>query len=392
MSETPMLDELEQGPWPSFVTEMKRAAEKKEAARDLINQLERSYEDRIGHWKHGGIVGVKGYGGGVIGRYSDLPEEFPAVAEFHTFRVNQPSGWFYTTEKLRQLCDVWDKHGSGLTNMHGATGDIILLGAPTSALQPCFDDLAEIGFDLGGSGSDMRTPSCCVGPGRCEYACIDTLDILYDVTMEYQNELHRPMFPYKSKIKISGCANDCVAAVPRSDIAIIGTWRDQIQVDQAAVAQYAAEGFDITGEVIALCPTKCMQYDAAAGTLHIEDSECNRCMHCLNLMSKALRIGKERGATILVGGKAPIVHGAMLSHVIVPFMKMEPPYTEFKELLEKIWDWWDENGKMRERLGELINRLGMRNFLKAVDLQPSPQMIHAPRANPYYFWDPEEVK
>ena len=31
--------------------------------------------------------------------------------------MNQPSGWFYTTDKLRELCDVWDKHGSGLTNM-----------------------------------------------------------------------------------------------------------------------------------------------------------------------------------------------------------------------------------------------------------------------------------
>ncbi|HWQ83173.1 MAG TPA: dissimilatory-type sulfite reductase subunit alpha [Anaerolineales bacterium] len=392
MSKTPMLDELEQGPWPSFVSEMKRAAEKKDSAKDLINQLERSYEDRIGHWKHGGIVGVKGYGGGVIGRYSDMPEAFPAVAEFHTLRVNQPSGWFYNTETLRKLCDVWDKHGSGLTNMHGATGDIILLGAPTSALQPCFDDLAEIGFDLGGSGSDMRTPSCCVGPGRCEYACIDTLDLLYDITMEYQNELHRPMFPYKSKIKVSGCANDCVAAVPRSDIAVIGTWRDNIQVDQNCVAEYAAEGFDISGEVVALCPTRCLVYDSAAKTLTIDDKECNRCMHCLNLMSKALHIGKERGATVLVGGKAPIVHGAMLSHVIVPFIKMEPPYAEFKELLEKIWDWWDENGKMRERLGELINRLGMRAFLKAIDLEPSPQMIKVPRANPYYFWDQEEVK
>lgn len=392
MSETPLLNELENGPWPSFVKEMKRAAEKKDSAKDLINQLERSYEDRIGHWKHGGIVGVKGYGGGVIGRYSDMPEEFPAVAEFHTLRVNQPSGWFYNTKSLRQLCDVWDKHGSGLTNLHGATGDIILLGAPTSALQPCFDDLAEIGYDLGGSGSDMRTPSCCVGPGRCEYACIDTLDFLYDITMEYQNELHRPMFPYKSKIKVSGCPNDCVAAIPRSDIAIVGTWRDNIQVDQAAVAQYAEEGFDISGEVVALCPTRCMVYDAAAKTLTIDDRECNRCMHCLNLMSKALRIGKERGATILVGGKAPIVHGAMLSHVIVPFMKLEPPYAEFKELLEKIWDWWDENGKMRERLGELIVRLGMRNFLKAMDLEPTPQMIRVPRANPYYFWDQEEVK
>lgn len=391
-SKTPLLDQLEDGPWPSFVTEMKRAARKSETASDLLRQLERSYVDRVGHWKHGGIVGVKGYGGGVIGRYSDLPEEFPGVAEFHTFRVNMPAGWFYTTEKLRQLCDVWDKHGSGLTNMHGATGDIILLGAPTSALQPCFDDLAEIGFDLGGSGSDMRTPSCCVGPARCEFACIDTLNILHNITNEFQDELHRPMFPYKSKIKISGCANDCVASVARSDISIIGTWRDSIRVNDVEVSCYAEENMDIQGEVVDLCPTGCMKYDASARKLTIDDGECNRCMHCINLMPKALRPGVEKGATILVGGKAPIVRGALLSWVIVPFMKMEAPYTEVKDLIRRIWEWWDENGKMRERLGELINRMGMRAFLSAMDLPPVPQMITAPRANPYYFWDPEEVK
>jgi sulfite reductase alpha subunit len=391
-TDTPLLDQLEEGPWPSFVTEIKRAAEKKESAKDLLLQLERSYEDRIGHWKHGGIVGVRGYGGGVIGRYSDLPEEFPHVAEFHTLRVNMPSGWFYNTKRLRELCDVWDKHGSGLTNLHGATGDIILLGTQTSELQSTFDDLAEIDFDLGGSGSDMRTPSCCVGPGRCEYACIDTLDLLRDITLEYQDELHRPMFPYKSKIKIAGCPNDCVASVARSDISIVGTWRDKIRVDAGEVASYADAGFDIQGEVVNLCPTKCMTWDAAAKVLTIDDRECNRCMHCINLMPKALRPGVERGATILVGGKAPIVRGALLSWVIVPFMKMEPPYSEFKELLEKIWEWWDENGKMRERLGELIHRMGMRSFLKAMDLPPSPQMIKAPRANPYYFWEREEVK
>ncbi len=391
-TETPLLDQLEEGPWPSFVKEIKRAAEDNASAKDLLRQLERSYNDKIGHWKHGGIVGVRGYGGGVIGRYSDLPEEFPAVAEFHTLRVNHPSGWFYTTEKLRQLCDVWDKHGSGLTNLHGATGDIILLGAPTDALQPCFDDLAEIDFDLGGSGSDMRTPSCCVGPARCEYACIDTLDILYSITMEFQDELHRPMFPYKSKIKIAGCPNDCVASVARSDFSLIGTWRDNIRINPDEVAKYANDGLDIQSEVVALCPTGCMHWDAATKTLTIDNAECNRCMHCLNLMPKALQIGMERGATLLVGGKAPIVHGALLSWVIVPFMKMEPPYDELKDLIRRIWEWWDENGKMRERLGELINRLGMRNFLKAVGLPPVPQMIRAPRANPYYFWDPEEVK
>ena len=74
---TPLLDELEKGDWPSFVTEIKKAAATKKNAKDLLNQLEKSYGENLGHWKHGGIVGVKGYGGGVVGRYSDSPEEFP---------------------------------------------------------------------------------------------------------------------------------------------------------------------------------------------------------------------------------------------------------------------------------------------------------------------------
>jgi sulfite reductase alpha subunit len=390
--ETPMLDQLEDGPWPSFVTEIKQAAEKKPAAQDLLGQLERSYHDKIGHWKHGGIVGVIGYGGGVIGRYSDLPEEFPNVAEFHTYRVNHPSGWFYTTEKLRALCDVWDEYGSGLTNLHGATGDIILLGAPTENLQTCYDAMAQVGFDLGGSGSDLRTPSACCGPARCEFACIDAPDICNDVTHTYQSELHRPMWPYKFKIKVSGCPNDCVAAIARSDMPIIGTWRDKIQMDPDEVANCANNGLDIQDEVVAMCPTACMAWDAQTKTLTIDDAECNRCMHCINQMPKALRVGKERGATLLIGGKAPIVQGAQLGWVIVPFMKMEPPYTELKELLDKIWEWWDENARMRERVGELIRRLGMRAFLKATGLPAVPQMVFRPRANPYYFWDAEEVK
>ena len=380
---TPLLDELEKGPWPSFVKDMKQAAAKKESARALMGQLEQSYVDNIGHWKHGGIVGVKGYGGGVIGRYSDIPDKFPGVAHFHTFRVNMPAGWFYTTKSLRALCDVWDKHGSGLTNFHGATGDIILLGTSTDHLQPCFDDLAEIGFDLGGSGSAMRTPSACVGPARCEWACFDSLDLLQTVTRTFQGQLHRPMFPYKFKIKISACPNDCVAAIARSDLAVIGTWKGTIQIDQKEV-QNCAKTMNIQTEVVDLCPTQCMAWDGK--TLKLDDKECNRCMHCINLMPKALRQGKERGATILVGGKAPIVHGALLGWVAVPFMKLEPPYEELLDLVNKTFDWWDENGKMRERLGELINRQGMIKFLKAVGLKPVPQMIKRPRANPYCFW------
>lgn len=383
--ETPMLDQLTDGPWPSFVREIKKAAEKSEMSQDLLGQLEQSYEEKIGHWKHGGIVGVMGYGGGVIGRYSDLAEKFPNVAHFHTLRVNHPAGWFYTSDALRTLCDIWERHGSGLTNMHGSTGDIIFLGTTTDELEPIFAELTEAGFDLGGSGSNVRTPSCCVGPARCQWACYDTLGACYDITMAFQDELHRPAFPYKYKFKFSGCPNDCVASIARADMSVIGTWRDEIQMDKAAVAEYADGGMDIREEVVDLCPAKCMAWDGRE--LHIENDDCTHCMHCINTMPKALQPGKDRGACILLGSKAPIVEGALLSSVLVPFMKMEPPYEELRDLAERIWDVWAEEGKSRERVGEFIQRVGMGNFLEAIGVEPIPEMIAAPRENPYIFFE-----
>ena len=382
-SGTPMLDELEKGPWPSFVTQIKETAEKNKMTRALLQLLERSYHERIGHWKHGGIVGVMGYGGGVIGRYSDLPQEYPDIAHFHTIRVNMPTGWFYTSDALRTICDIWERHGSGLTNMHGSTGDIILLGTTTDELEPTFKELTDNGFDLGGSGSDMRTPSACCGPARCEWACYDTLNLCYDLTQHFQDELHRPAFPYKFKFKCAGCPNDCVASVARADMSIIGTWRDEIQIDQAEVKAAEKGGLDIQRDVCGNCPTKCMEWDGK--TLEIDDENCVKCMHCINVMPKALAPGKDRGATIMLGAKAPIVEGALLSSVLVPFMKLEAPYDDLKDLIERIWDFWGEHGKNRERCGELMQRVGLGNFLEAIEVEPVPEMVAHPRENPYVF-------
>ena len=401
---TPMLDELDKGPWPSFVSDVKRMAAKgNRMCEDWLGLMEMSYKDKEGHWKHGGIVGVLGYGGGVIGRYCDRPDLFPSVAHFHTIRVNQPASKYYDTAVLRKLCDLWEAHGSGLTNMHGSTGDIVLLGTTTDQLEPIFYELThDFQMDLGGSGSNMRTPESCLGMSRCEWSCINTQDIIYDITQEFQDALHRPMFPYKFKFKASGCPMDCVSAIARSDCSIIGTWRDQVRIDQAAVNAYVGgelvphggaggkrKGFDIKTEVIDLCPTQCMEYDGKS--LKIYDEDCVRCMHCIRVMPRALRPGLDRGATILVGAKAPILDGAQLSSVVIPFIKMESPYTEFKGFVEKMWDWWMEEGKNRERLGETIQRLSLREFLKVCELEPDPRMVNSPRFNPYIFYDPAAV-
>lgn len=381
--ETPLLNELEKGKWPSFVKEIKKSAEKNKKADGLLAQLEISYKDKKGHWKHGGIVGVKGYGGGVIGRFSDIGDQLKDVAHFHTIRVNQTSGWFYTSKSLRELMDIWDKYGSGLTNLHGSTGDLVLLGADTDALEPLFTELSSADWDLGGSGSDIRTPSCCIGPGRCEFACYDTLALTYDLTITYQDEIHRPFFPYKFKVKMAGCPNDCVAGIARSDLTIIGIWRDEIKIDNGAINEY--KDIDIKRDVVDKCPRHCIEWDGRL--LNINNEDCSKCMHCINLLPKALKIGNERGAAILVGAKAPIKEGAQLASLLVPFMKIEPPYDELKALIRRMWDFWDEHGKARERIGELIQRVGLPNFIEGIGLKPIPEMVFHPRENPYIFYE-----
>lgn len=382
----PLLEELEKGPWPSFISDIKSMADTKEMAADLLRQLEKSYEDKRGYWKHGGLVGVLGYGGGVIGRYSALPEEFPGVSHFHTIRVNQPSGWFYTSDTLREIVDIWDEHGSGLYNMHGSTGDMVLLGTRTEELEPTFKALTEKGWDLGGSGSDLRTPSCCVGPARCENACYDTLDMTYAITHNYQDELHRPMFNYKYKIKMSGCPNDCTAAIARSDMGIIGIWKDDIQVDQAAFGEYADSGFPVQTAVVDLCPTSCISVEGK--NINIDNSNCVKCMHCINRMPKALSVGKDKGFAITLGAKAPIVEGALFGSVIIPFMSLEDgDYEPMYDLIERIWEFWDEHGTARERIGEFIERVSLATFLEGIGEDPSPKMVKAPRDNPYIFYE-----
>jgi sulfite reductase alpha subunit len=415
---TPLLDELESGPWPSFVSDLKREAISRktnekgidyqcpaEMPEDLLGVVELSYEHGRTHWKHGGIVGVFGYGGGVIGRYCDQPEMFPAVAHFHTIRINQPSGKYYTTEYLEQLADLCERRGSGITNMHGSTGDIVFLGSHTPQLEEIFWELTHnINQDLGGSGGNLRTPSACLGMSRCEYACIDTQAICHYMTNEYQDELHRPAFPYKFKFKFDGCPNCCVASIARSDLSFIGTWKDDIRMDQEAVKAYvggelksnggAHAGrdwgpFDIQKEVVDLCPGECMAWDGSK--LAIDNSNCTRCMHCINTMPRALRIGQDTGLSMLVGAKAPILDGAQISSLLVPFIKAEEPYDEIKEVIENLWDWWMEEGKNRERIGELMKRQGFQKMLEVTGLKPMAQHVKEPRSNPYVFWKEDEV-
>ncbi|ROR32177.1 dissimilatory-type sulfite reductase subunit alpha [Inmirania thermothiophila] len=401
MHPTPLLDELEKGPWPSFVKGLKRLAQNNDMMVDLLGQLETSYETRLGYWK-GGTVGVFGYGGGVIPRFTELLDEngkpkFPEAAEFHTLRVMPPPGWHYDTATLRKFCDIWEQYGSGLIALHGQTGDIMFQGCRTENVQKAFDAINEMGFDLGGAGPALRTGMSCVGPARCEQACYDTHRANRQLINAFLDDMHRPSLPYKFKFKFSGCPNDCMNSIQRSDFAVIGTWRDDIQIDQAEVKNYiASKGRQyVIDNVVNRCPTKAISL-RDDDTLEIRNKDCVRCMHCINVMTKALSPGKDRGVTILIGGKRTLKIGDLMGTVIIPFMKLETEedWQRLEEFAGRVIEFFAENALEHERTGEMIERIGLANFLEGVGVDPDPNMINHPRTNPYVRLDgwAEEAK
>jgi sulfite reductase alpha subunit len=419
MHPTPLLDELESGPWPSFVTGLKRLAVDNDMAVDVLGQLETSYATRKGYWK-GGTVSVFGYGGGVIPRFTELKDgqgkpQFPDAAEFHTLRIMPPAGMHYSTEILRKFCDVWERHGSGLIAFHGQSGDIMFQGTTSENVQPAFDAINELGFDMGGAGPAVRTAMSCVGHARCEQSCYDEAAAHRTVINNFLDDIHRPSLPYKFKFKFSGCPNDCMNSIQRSDLAVIGTWRDNIRTDEPLARKYFARHgvADLVNDVVNRCPTHAIRLVPAGEMPHgdsisavrvsdehalaIDNRDCVRCMQCINVMTGALAPGKDKGATLLCGGKRTLKIGDLMGTVIVPFIKLETDEDREKlvDLGKRIVDFFAENALEHERIGECIERIGLVAFLEGVGLEVDANMVATPRTNPYVRtdgWDEEVAR
>ena len=111
----------------------------------------------------------------------------------------------------------------------------------------------------------------------------------------------------------------------------------------------------------------------------------------LHSRDSALKIGTETGCSIFIGAKAPILDGAQLGSLVVPFVPVEGDFQEIKDVVEKIWDWWMEEGKNRERIGETMKRVSLQKLLDVVEIKADARHVQEPRTNPYIFWKEEEV-
>ena len=87
----------------------------------------------------------------------------------------------------------------------------------------------------------------------------------------------------------------------------------------------------------------------------------------------------------------------MFGTVIVPFMKMDTDedFERITEIAEETIDFFAENALEHERTGEMIERIGLVNFLEGIGVEVDPHMIDHPRESSYVRmdeWDAEAAK
>jgi sulfite reductase alpha subunit len=81
---------------------------------------------------------------------------------------------------------------------------------------------------------------------------------------------------------------------------------------------------------------------------------------------------------------------------VVPFMKMETEedHAALVDLCHRMLDFFADNALEHERTGEMIERIGLSNYLEGLELPLDINMISQPRTNSYIRtdgWD-EEVR
>lgn len=375
---TPLMDELEKGPWPSHVTELKKS-------KYSIGMYEAALEKRESQWRAGGYIAVPGVPCGIIARASKRPD---IIKESSVVRIFPPPGLFFTTDLCRKLCAIADKYSGSLIHLFATTSDIEVIEVPYDKISEMVEEIEKIGLGVGSTDVTLRTVKACIGPARCDVSLFDTIGFRQAFTERFIDDMQYPRFPHKIKTKAAGCPNDCVHGIHKAEIFVCGVFKDLPKVDQGKLREWVENGGDIA-HICTHCPTRAMQWDG--NTLKI-DNNCVRCMYCIN-KCPTIRPGDKRGAAILVGGKFRSKYGPTLAKVLVPFIEAKPPeYKEILDLIYKIVDVYDEHAMTKERMGEFLYRFGFDKFIELVGVEPTSHNLFMPRENLYYHWKKEELK
>lgn len=383
--ETPLCDRLARGPYPSYVREL-------QGSKDHLLMLEAGLERNRTQWGKGGYVSVPPLLSGVSIFVSNRPEIVSEVTELRLLGV---PGGFLSANTLRSLAGLVDQFGDG--RLRWTTAGSVEFYVKRDRMLEAVAAVNELGLDVGSTGDGVRNLVACPGSYRCDLALVNAPDVAYALGQAAIDDQQYPGLPNKVKTAVSGCPNDCVRAQMEKDHAFVGVFRGAPVVDQQLLAWWMSEGQSSVVSsgstpsvdleyLIRHCPGSAIE--RSGDGVEIDPSACRHCMLCIN-KCPAFRPGGERGVAWVVGGKYGHrgANGPMVGFVLASFIPANPPdYPEIVDLHKRFLDVYADNGRRKERVGDMIVRLGLRTALELMELEPDPAILNEPTDKMFIVW------
>ncbi|WP_321430300.1 4Fe-4S binding protein [uncultured Methanolobus sp.] len=262
--------------------------------------------------------------------------------DFFSMRLHAAGGNL-TSDYLRAVADAADRYGKGyihITSRQGIEIPFVHLDNTEAARNDM--DSSDIG--PGASGKKIRAVVACQGDRVCKRGLIDCQGICEEIDALYFAE---PV-PYKFKIAITGCPASCLK-VQENDFGIMG-FCEPVFVEENCVMCRACEK---------ACGSSAIKIEN--GSLYQDMDKCVSCGSCIRACRKDAMQNQEQGFTIFVGGKVgkkPRM-GDML-------LRTSDRYVVF-DVLEKSVNYYRENAQEGERLGDVIDRVGLDEFRETME-------------------------
>ena len=245
-------------------------------------------------------------------------------------------------EKLRAIADAADKYGHGYIHITSRQGIEIPFVKLEEAEEASYE-LEKQGVLRGSAGKRVRAVVACQGNEVCRYGLIDCQQIAYRIDEKYLGEA----VPKKLKIAVTGCPSACVKPQD-TDFGVMGTTKPQLLSENCVGCKRCEKACKM--EAIKVLEDKAS----------IDREKCILCGLCIAACRKDALRAEKTGCTIFVGGKLgrKPKHGTKLLELA--------DEEQLFSILEKTFEYYRREGLEGERIGDIIDRLGIEKYREEV--------------------------
>lgn len=259
-----------------------------------------------------------------------------------------PAGSVFSAEDLKTIAEIAEKYGKGKVSFTARlTAEIV--GIPYNQIENAKAYAAEHNLYFGGTGDKIRPITACKGT-TCVYGNYDTQALAKEMHEKYYIGWHDVKLPHKFKIAVGGCPNSCLKP-SLNDFGVEGHRAPKYKEEECKGCK--------TCNIEKSCPMNAAKL--VDGKMKIDESICITCGVCTGKCPfKAVKEHNHVQYQIYVGGT-----WGKRTRIGTPLSRLVEE-EEIFPLLEKTMLWYKENGKVKERLGATIDRIGVERMEEAL--------------------------